>query len=130
MSEQDVATVRSAYDNFNQGNIPGVLAAYDEQIEWTEPGGGNAPSGTFTGTDAVAQEVFAKVPETFDDFSVDIDEVEDQGDTVVVKGRFKGKSKSGADLDASFEHINEMKDGKVARFENKVDADAWAAAWS
>jgi len=130
MSEQDVATVRSAYDNFNQGNIPGVLASYDEQIEWTEPGGGNAPSGTFTGPEAVAQDVFAKVPETFDDFSVDIDEVEDQGDTVVVKGRFKGKSKSGADLDASFEHINEMKDGKVARFENKVDADAWAAAWS
>ena len=130
MSEQDVATIRSAYDNFNQGNIPDVLAAYDEQIEWTEPGGGNAPAGTFTGTDAVAQDVFAKVPETFDDFSVDIDEVEDQGDTVVVKGRFKGKSKSGADLDASFEHTNEMKDGKVARFENKVDAEAWAAAWS
>jgi ketosteroid isomerase-like protein len=130
MSEQDVATVKAAYGSFNQGDIPAVLATYDDQIEWIEPGGGSAPSGTFTGPDSVAQDVFATVPENFDEFSVDIDEVEDQGDTVVVKGRFRGKNKSGAVLDAPFEHRNTMRDGKVVRFENKVDHDAWAAAWS
>jgi uncharacterized protein len=130
MSEQDVATVKAAYGSFNQGDIPAVLATYDDQIEWIEPGGGSAPSGTFTGPDSVAQDVFATVPENFDEFSVDIDEVEDQGDTVVVKGRFTGKNKSGAVLDAPFEHRNTMRDGKVVRFENKVDHDAWAAAWS
>ena len=51
-------------------------------------------------------------------------------DTVVVKGRFTGKNKSGAVLDAPFEHRNTMRDGKVVRFENKVDQDAWAAAWT
>ena len=56
------------------------------------------------------------VPENFDEFSVDIDEVEDQGDTVVVKGHFKGKNKGGAVLDAPFEHRNTMRDGKVVRF--------------
>jgi uncharacterized protein len=130
MSEQDVATVRGAYESFNQGDIPAVLATYDDQIEWIEPGGGSAPSGTFTGPDSVAQDVFATVPENFDEFSVDIDEVEDHGDTVVVKGRFTGKNKAGAVLDAPFEHRNTMRDGKLARFENKVDQDAWAAAWS
>jgi uncharacterized protein len=130
MSEQDVATVKAAYESFNQGDIPSVLATYDDQIEWIEPGGGSAPSGTFTGPNSVAQDVFATVPENFDEFSVDIDEVEDQGDTVVVKGRFKGKNKGGAALDAPFEHRNTMLDGKVVRFENKVDQDAWAAAWS
>ncbi len=130
MSEQDVATVKAAYESFNQGDIPAVLATYDDQIEWIEPGGGSAPSGRFTGPDSVAQDVFAKVPENFDEFSVDIDEVEDQGDTVVVKGRFKGKNKGGAVLDAPFEHRNTMRDGKVVRFENTVDQDVWAAAWS
>ena len=130
MSEQDVATVKGAYEKFNQGDIPAVLATYDDQIEWIEPGGGSAPSGTFTGPDSVAEDVFAAVPENFDEFLVDIDEVEDQGDTVVVKGRFKGKSKGGAVLDAPFEHRNTMRDGKVVRFENKVDQDAWAAAWT
>jgi hypothetical protein len=33
-------------------------------------------------------------------------------------------------LDAPFEHRNTMRDGKVVRFENKVDQGAWAAAWS
>ena len=130
MSEQDVATVKAAYGSFNQGDIPAVLATYDDQIEWIEPGGGSAPSGTVTGPDSVAQDVFATVPENFDEFSVDIDEVEDQGDTVVVKGRFNGKNKGGAELDAPFEHRNTMRDGKVTRFENKVDQEAWAAAWS
>jgi ketosteroid isomerase-like protein len=130
MSEQDVATVKAAYESFNQGDIPAVLATYDDQIEWIEPGGGSAPSGTFTGPDSVAQDVFAAVPENFDEFSVDIDEVEDQGDNVVVKGRFKGKNKGGAVLDAPFEHRNSMRDGKVVRFENNVDQDAWAAAWT
>ena len=57
-------------------------------------------------------------------------EVEDQGETIVVRGRFKGRNKNGSELDAQFEHHNTMRDGKVARFENKVDQDAWAAAWS
>jgi ketosteroid isomerase-like protein len=130
MSEQDVATVRAAYESFNQGNIPDVLAAYDDQIEWIEPGGGSAPSGTFTGADSVAQDVFATVPENFDEFSAEPENFDDRGDTIVVTGRFKGKNKSGAVLDAPFEHHNAMRDGKVVRFENKVDQAAWAAAWS
>jgi uncharacterized protein len=129
MSDQDVQTVKSAYENFNSGNIPAVLESYDDNIEWTEPGGGNAPAGTFRGRDEVAQKVFSTVPENFDEFSADAQEFDDQGDKVVVKGRFKGKNKSGAELDSAFEHTNEMKDGKVARFESKVD-EGWAAGWS
>ena len=130
MSEQDVATIRAAYESFNQGNIPDVLAAYDDQIEWIEPGGGSAPSGTFTGPDSVAQDVFATVPENFDEFSAEPENFDDQGDTIVVTGRFKGKNKSGAVLDAPFEHYLTMRDGKVIRCENKVDQAAWAAGWS
>jgi ketosteroid isomerase-like protein len=55
---------------------------------------------------------------------------EDQGETVVVTGRFQGKAKSGADLDAPFEHVWEFDDGKVKRFNNKVEQEAWTAAWS
>jgi uncharacterized protein len=130
MSEENVEIVRGAYDDFNSGNIPGVLARYDADIEWIEPGGGNAPSGTFRGADSVGRDVFGTVPENFDEFSAEPDDFRDEGDTVVVTGRFKGKAKSGAELDASFEHVNEVRDGKVVRFENKVDQDAWASGWS
>jgi len=130
MAEQDVETLRSSYEAFNRGDIPAVLASYHPDIEWIEPGGGNAPSGTFKGTDQVQQEVFGKVPENFGEtFSVETDEFRDEGDSVVVTGRFKGKHSSVADLDPPFEHVADMKEGKVARFENKPDLEAWAKGW-
>jgi ketosteroid isomerase-like protein len=130
MSEQDVETVRNTYEAFNRGDIPAVLANYQPDIEWIEPGGGNAPSGTFNGTDQVEQEVFGKVPESFgESFLVQVDEIKDEGDKVVASGRFKGHHTSGADLDAAFEHVADMKDGKLARFENKPDVEAWAKGW-
>ena len=130
MSEQDVETIRGGYEDFNSGNPQGVLERLDPDVEWIEPGGGNAPSGTFRGPQSVGDDVFSAVPQYFDEFTAEPENFDDQGDTVVVTGRFKGKAKSGADLDASFEHVYDMKEGKIARLENKVDQEAWTAAWS
>lgn len=130
MSEQDVETVRGGYDAFNSGNIDGVLGNLDENVEWVEPGGGNAPQGTFHSPDEVASEVFPKVQQYFEEFVCTPEDFQDQGDQIVVTGRFKGKAKSGAELDAPFEHDYEMRNGKIARLENKVDQEAWASAWS
>jgi ketosteroid isomerase-like protein len=130
MSEQDVETIRGGYDAFNSGNPGGVLERLDADVEWIEPGGGNAPSGTFHGPKSVGDDVFSAVPQYFDEFTAVPDNFDDQGDRIVVTGRFKGKAKSGVNLDASFEHVYEMKDGKIARLENKVRQDAWTAAWS
>jgi uncharacterized protein len=130
MSQENVDLVRGGYDDFNSGNIEGVTARLDDEVEWTEPGGGNAPSGTFTGPDSVANDVFATVPANFEEFTCTVEEAKDEGDTVVATVRFKGKSKSGGELDTPAEHVWEVRDGKVVRFENKVDHDAWAKAWS
>jgi ketosteroid isomerase-like protein len=130
MSEENVEIVRGAYADFNSGNVPGVLGRLADNVEWIEPGGGSSPSGTFNGPDAVGSEVFAAVPEKFDEFSAEPADFTDDGDRVTVTGRFNGKAKSGAELDAAFEHTYELEDGKVTRFENKPDMEAWAAAWS
>jgi uncharacterized protein len=129
MSEQDVETIRGAYESFNSGDIDGVLANLDEDVEWVEPGGGNSPSGTFRGPQSVGQEVFAAVPQNFDEFRADPENFDDRGEQIVVTGRFKGKNKSGAELDSTFTHTYEMKDGKVAKMTNEVD-EGWAAGWS
>jgi uncharacterized protein len=125
-----VETVRGGYEAFNSGNPGGVLERLDPEVEWMEPGGGNAPSGTFKGPQSVGDEVFSVVPQYFDEFSAVPESYDDQGDRIVVTGRFKGKAKSGADLDAAFEHVYEMKEGRIARLENNVDREAWASAWS
>jgi ketosteroid isomerase-like protein len=130
MSQENVDLVTGGYDDFNAGNIDGVLARFDPEIEWTEPGGGNAPSGTFRGPDSVANDVFGAVQENFDEFTVTVDEARDEGDTVVVRSRFKGQNKSGAELDVQGEQVWEIRDGKIARMENNVDQEAWAQGWS
>jgi ketosteroid isomerase-like protein len=54
----------------------------------------------------------------------------DEGDTVAIKSHFEGTNKSGAKLDADAEQVWEVRDGKLARCENKVDQEAWARGWS
>jgi ketosteroid isomerase-like protein len=131
MSQENVDLVRGGYDDFNSGNVEGVLARLDSEVDWIEPGGGNSPAGTFTGPDSVGSDVFAKVPENFDEFTCTVEDARDEGDTVVTSVRFAGKSKSGAELETQAEHVWEVRDGKIARFENKLaDTEAWATAWS
>lgn len=130
MSQENVDLVRGGYDDFNSGNMDGVLARFHDDIEWVEPGGGNAPSGTFRGRDSVANDVFGSVPQNFDEFTVEVVEAKDEGDTVVVTSHFTGKSKSGAELDARAEQVWEVRGGKIVRTENKPDQEAWARGWS
>jgi uncharacterized protein len=129
MSQQDVETVRRAYDAFNRKDIPAVLALYDPQIEWIEAGGGRSPAGTFRGPQSVANDVFATVPKNFDDFRAQPEQFIDAGEHVVVVGRFRGRAMSGATLDAPFVHVNRMRNGKVVGFQNFVEATSWAKAW-
>ena len=129
MSQQDVETVRSAYDAFNRKDITAVLAFYDPQIEWIEAGGGRSPAGTFHGVQSVAKDVFGTVPQNFADFRAVPEQFIDAGEHVVVVGRFRGKATTGATLDAPFVHVNRMRNGKVAGFQNFVEATSWARAW-
>lgn len=65
------------------------------------------------------------------DYQVAPSEYSDEGSRVVVKGHFGGKNKGGAVLDTDFEHMADMRDGKVVRFKNKPDdAAAWIAGWT
>jgi uncharacterized protein len=129
MSQQDVQTIREGYEAFNRQDIPSVLERFDPQIEWIEPGGGRAPAGMFLGTQEVASKVFAVVPENFDDFSANAEQFIDAGEHIVVVGRFRGRAKGGAALDAPFVHVWKMENGKATRFYHHVEASAWAKAW-
>jgi ketosteroid isomerase-like protein len=131
MSAHDVDTIRTAYEEFAERNAAAVLAKLDHRVEWVECGGGDAPSGTFIGPDAVASGVFAVIGANFDEYHADPIEFIDNGDRVVVTGRFTGTNKGGAALDTGFTHVFDMRDGKVIRFENTPDdAEAWIAGWT
>jgi ketosteroid isomerase-like protein len=80
MSAKGVNTIRTAYEEFARHDAAAVLAKLDASVEWIEGGGGgDSPSGTFIGPDAVASEVFAVIGANFDEYHVDPSEYIDQG---------------------------------------------------
>jgi ketosteroid isomerase-like protein len=66
--------------------------------------------------------VFARVPEEYDSFAVEIGQVVAEGDTVVMQGRYRAKVKaSGAEIAPQIVHWWTVKDGKIATFQQHVD---------
>ena len=129
MSAENVAVVRSIYDNFAQGDIPSVLGALAPDVEWVEATQDYLPHhGTHRSPAAVAEKVFGMVMAHFDEFAVVAELLHDAGDVVVVEGRAIGKTKSGRVLDAPAAWVWTVRDGKVVSNHNYHDTDAWREA--
>jgi ketosteroid isomerase-like protein len=84
MSEQNVSVIKAAYAAFGRGDLPGVLANFDAQIEWALPDG--LPfGGTYHGRNEVVG-FFEKLPKYFQDLRVEPDEFIAGGDRIIVRG--------------------------------------------
>ncbi len=70
MSQENVTMVKTAYEAFGRGDIPGVLGLLDGEIDWVFPMGASDTPGTFHGHEAVVQKVFMPIPENWDNFAV------------------------------------------------------------
>src|SRR3982074_3658198 len=69
MAEQSVEVAKGIYAAFATGDVPGVLGAFAEDIEWYEADG-MPYGGLHRGGDAVAQKVFGPIAEDVDNFAV------------------------------------------------------------
>ncbi len=120
----NVALIKQAYENFAQGNIPGVLAVWDENIKWM--GAKSFPifegDGVVTGAQNVVQEVLAKIPELYDVFNIDVQNIFGSGNKVVMEGFYTGVWKAtGKSFKANAVHIWDLNEGKATRFFQAVD---------
>jgi ketosteroid isomerase-like protein len=114
--------VESAYASFAAGDVPAVLGAMDPKIEWNEPEGYPIYGGTVIGPDAVLHEVFMRLGEIGDDFSVIPSQFIAEGDSVVVLGALAWKHKtSGEPAEVKTAHVWTIADGKLAGFRQHVD---------
>lgn len=113
--------VESVYASFAQGDVPAVLGAMDENIEWTEAEGFPL-AGTYVGPQAVLEGVFMRLGEVGDEFAAVPDQIIADGDTVVALGNYSWKHKSsGAPAKVKMAHVFTFADGKVATFQQHVD---------
>jgi uncharacterized protein len=126
MSEQSLEIIKSAYAAFERGDVPGLLGAFAEDIEWYEAEG-MPYGGLHRGGEAVAQNVFGPIAEDVEGFAVTPKEFMSTGDTVAVVVNYTGTGKStGKPLDIPVVHVWEVRDGKIVRFRQFIDTVKFA----
>ncbi|MEX0875611.1 MAG: nuclear transport factor 2 family protein [Actinomycetota bacterium] len=123
--------VRRIYDGFARGDVAAVLGAFDAEIEWREAEGFHYAEGNpYIGPDAVASGVFQRLMSDLPLFEVFTERFIDGGNTVVVEGRYSGKTKRGRLIDAPFAHVWELRDAKVVRFQQYTDTRHWTEVFA
>ena len=127
----NVETTRRAYEAFARGDLDGVVADMDDEIEWHQAQG-LPHGGLYRGLDAVRARVFDPLgAEWWDEFSADPDELLDAGEDVVVLGRYRGRAKgTGKELDVPYVHVWSFRDGRAWRFRQFLDTAGWNDALS
>jgi ketosteroid isomerase-like protein len=126
MSEQNVEFVNGVYGAFGRGDVPAVLGAFAEDIEWFEAEG-MPYGGLHHGPEAVAQNVFGPITEDVEGFAVTPEELIGSGATVAAVVRYTGTGKAtGKALDVPVFHVWEIRDGKLARFRQFIDTVKYA----
>jgi ketosteroid isomerase-like protein len=126
MSQQNVDVVRSTYEAFGQGDMDAVSAVL-ATTEWHEAAG-MPYGGTFTGAEAIFENVFGPISQDVENFSARPDELLDGGDEKVVSlGRYSGQGANGP-LDVAFAHVWTVRDGKIVHFVQHADTKQFCEA--
>jgi ketosteroid isomerase-like protein len=118
VSNENIQTLRGAYEAFARQDVPTVMAAFHDDIEWDSPD--SIPfGGSYHGHDGVGS-FFGQLPEYWEELRVEPEEFIDAGETVVVLIRLRGKG-SGGSIDSKSLHLWRMRDGKAAAFREYPD---------
>jgi ketosteroid isomerase-like protein len=108
--------VRLSYEMFNatQRVNPYVVAPDAVMIQ---PGAGVGGGGVFHGREEVVRGT-QELPEVFDDFHIDPEELIDLGHQIVVFVQLRGHAHaSGIPLDEPMTHVSTIRAGRIERFE-------------
>lgn len=118
-SNKDIITAH--YNGFVAGDFDAVLAPLADGIVWTEAEGFPL-AGTYTGKQAVVDNVFSALQRDWDGYALDVDEVLECGDTVVGVGTYSGTYRAtGRPFSARVVHLWRLEDGRAIRFEQITD---------
>ncbi|MFN2491048.1 MAG: nuclear transport factor 2 family protein [Actinomycetota bacterium] len=121
MGQQSVDIVRVVYEAFRRGDVPAVLGALADELEWYEAQG-MPYGGLHRNWESVAEKVFGPLIEDIPDFEVSPEEFIASGETVVALVRYTGTGKAtGKRLDLPVAHVWDIRDVKIVRFRHFAD---------
>jgi uncharacterized protein len=131
MSEREnTQLVQQAYRDFQNGDIPALLDALSEDVEWVVPEVEGVPGrGTWRGPEQVG-EFFRILSDTQEPRQLELREYVAQGDKVVVLGHYVWHVKAtGKEWESDFVHALSVRDGKVTRFQEYTDTAVFGDAF-
>jgi ketosteroid isomerase-like protein len=120
MTNDNVALLRGTYDAFGRGDIPAVMAAFADDIEWHVPRA--VPHGMEAHGKEEVGRFFQGLAATWADFGVETDDYVASGDRVCVTGRATGRLND-TTTGYGFVHSWTVADGACVRFDEYVDPD-------
>jgi uncharacterized protein len=115
--------VKGAYEAFGRGDVPAVLGVLSERVEWDVsavlPQGGG-----WRGREDVGG-FFQNLGSHWSDLTIDVEELIDDGDTVVAIGRGAGRLTRHGDASAGYKfvHVFTVAGGEITRFREWGDPD-------
>ena len=113
--------IENVYASFTTGDVPAVLGTMADDIRWVEADGFPL-AGTYVGPQAVLEGVFMRLGEIGDHYSVIVDQVLADGDTVVALGSYTWKhNQTGEPASVKLAHVWTVRDGKAVAFQQHVD---------
>ena len=116
MSQENVEVVRRMLQAFADGGPAAMAEYWDPDIDWRAAEGALDDVGEMHGPVAVRRYIQDWI-DTFDDFSVAVEDLRDVGDDrVLAIQRLNGRAKlSGTETDLRYAVVNTVRDGKVVR---------------
>ena len=129
-AEENVATMRRAYEAFNKGDMDTLVEVFDESIAWHLPGR-SAMADDYQGRDATLAYFGQIAQETGNSFRAELQDLTaDEDDRVVGIQRSTG-DRNGKHLDVGNCIVFQLKDGRVTDGrEHFEDLYAWDEFWS
>ena len=120
----NLENLKKGYKYFKDQDIENVLALFDDNIVWEQCS--SFPfvkgDGKYVGKQAIVENIFATIPQYYDNFSIEISDFVDGGDKIVMVGHYTGTWKAtGKKFKANATHTWTYKNGKAARFFQAVD---------
>jgi ketosteroid isomerase-like protein len=115
MSEENVELVRRYFPAYEQGGLDAWAGFWHPDISWRAAEGALDDIGVFHGHDAMRL-YYRQWEETFDEFSMEIEELSASGDEVVAAVRGAGRMKgSDAEVVVHYAIVLAFRDGKIIK---------------
>lgn len=114
--------IRATYEGTSEENGRNLLAALAPDASWTEAEG-FPYAGTYVGPDAIIAGVFRRLGSEWTGYRAEVHTFLEDGDRVAAFGVYSGTyNATGKSMRATFAHLYEVKNGKIATMTQYVDS--------